>query len=317
MPRVSIITPAYNAAPYIGDTIRSVLAQSFDDWEMIIADDGSTDGTVDAAREAAAGDARIRVIKFPPSRLPAIARNRALAHASGDLIAFLDADDLYEPEKLARQVAALGEASWGFSNALHFWTDGAIPSAPRFVSEWRPSRPFFPELMTSTEGVPFLTVIARRDALARISPTGRIEDVFDPSPNARAVEDWDLCLRLSQLGEPVYTAESLARYREHVGGISKAGEGPFERAIWVVEKTRAAGADPALCSRARRLQESKLAMAQLMAGKPSWRRLMRSATWPPSGARDLFFGGLSVLPEVIALRLYKAGLQAQWRGRRT
>jgi len=315
MTLISIITPAYNAAPYIGDTIRSVLAQSHSEWEMIIADDGSTDGTPSAAREVAAGDARVQVHEFAPSRLPSVARNRALAKARGEIIAFLDADDLFLPRKLEVQLAALGGRDWGFGNCTHFWADGTFADAEHFPADWKPPVPFLPTLMTSSIGIPFPTVMARRSALEAISPTGRLADVFDEDPEARAVEDWDVCLRLARRSEPVYLAATHARYREHLGGISKAGETPFLRSIRIVEKMRAAGVDAAVCDRARRVQESKLAVARLLGGKGDWRGLLWRASFPPAGARELFFAGLAAMPAPVARAVYTRALRAHWAGR--
>lgn len=102
---VSILMPAYEATATLGDAVASVRVQSFGDWELLIVDDGSRDGTHGVAAEAARQDARIRVLRHPENRGAAAARNSGLAAARGRRIAFLDADDLWMPEKLARQIA--------------------------------------------------------------------------------------------------------------------------------------------------------------------------------------------------------------------
>lgn len=102
---VSIVTPAYKAQNYIAETIASVRAQSYPRWEMLIVDDCSPDRTFDAAMAAAAGDERVRILRQEKNGGPAAARNRALAEASGNWIAFLDSDDLWQPEKLKYQLA--------------------------------------------------------------------------------------------------------------------------------------------------------------------------------------------------------------------
>jgi len=106
MPRVTVIIPAYNSAATIAETLASVQQQSFDDWEVVVSDDGSTDDT-DGVVEALA-DPRVRVIHGPNTG-PAGARNRALEQSSGELVAFLDADDLWLPHYLSRQVALLDQ----------------------------------------------------------------------------------------------------------------------------------------------------------------------------------------------------------------
>jgi teichuronic acid biosynthesis glycosyltransferase TuaG len=101
---VSIITPAYRAAAVIEQTITSVLAQTYQNWEMLIADDCSPDDTRLVIANWAQRDPRIRLISLPVNSGPAQARNAALAEAKGRWIAFLDSDDLWLPEKLARSL---------------------------------------------------------------------------------------------------------------------------------------------------------------------------------------------------------------------
>lgn len=102
---VSIITPAYKAARVISETIASVQAQSYANWEMLIVEDCGPDDTRDVVRRLAAADPRIRLIEPKRNGGPAEARNHALAQAQGRWIAFLDSDDLWLPEKLERQLA--------------------------------------------------------------------------------------------------------------------------------------------------------------------------------------------------------------------
>jgi glycosyltransferase involved in cell wall biosynthesis len=105
---VSIITPAYNAAPFLEQTISSVEAQTYRTWEWIVADDGSHDDTVAILEKAAKKDPRIRILRSEGEmRSAARARNRAMHHGGGEFFAFLDVDDLWEPEKTERQVAFL------------------------------------------------------------------------------------------------------------------------------------------------------------------------------------------------------------------
>jgi glycosyltransferase involved in cell wall biosynthesis len=98
--------PAYNVEPYIGEALRSALAQTFIDLEVIVVDDGSTDGTADVAAGVAAADPRVRLVR-QENRGLAGARNTALRMARGDVFALLDSDDLWEPEFLAEQLAIL------------------------------------------------------------------------------------------------------------------------------------------------------------------------------------------------------------------
>jgi glycosyltransferase involved in cell wall biosynthesis len=106
MPAVSVIMPAYNVEGYVADAIRSVLAQTFPDFEIVVVDDGSTDRTADEVSRVAAGDPRVRLVR-QANRGLAGARNTALRMARGELFALLDSDDLWEPDFLADQIAIL------------------------------------------------------------------------------------------------------------------------------------------------------------------------------------------------------------------
>src|SRR5262245_9882120 len=106
MPRVSVIMPAYNVEPFVAEAARSVLAQTFRDLELVVVDDGSTDGTADVVAAIAATEPRVRLVR-QPNRGLAGARNTAMRMARGDIFALLDSDDLWEPEFLGEQVAIL------------------------------------------------------------------------------------------------------------------------------------------------------------------------------------------------------------------
>lgn len=106
---VSIVMPAYNAAQTIQDSIESVFAQTVSDWELIVIDDGSKDDTAAILTTLAAKDKRIRFLKNEKNRGASFTRNRAVALAEGEWIAFLDSDDLWKPEKLEKQLALVQE----------------------------------------------------------------------------------------------------------------------------------------------------------------------------------------------------------------
>ncbi len=112
---VSIVTPAYNAQAYLGATIESVLQQTYPDWEMLVVDDCSTDGTRAIAAGYAASDARVRLIEQPQNGGPARARQAAVERATGRYVAFLDSDDCWLPEKLERQLAFMERSGAAFS----------------------------------------------------------------------------------------------------------------------------------------------------------------------------------------------------------
>lgn len=135
---VSIITPSYNTGKYIGDMIRSVQAQTYQNWELIIVDDCSTDDT-DTVVHNFLGDKRIKYIKSKKNHGAALTRNYALRKARGKWIAFLDSDDTWHPDKLARQIAFMEENNYKFS-----YTDYRIC----LNGEWMPYKNTGPNVVT-------------------------------------------------------------------------------------------------------------------------------------------------------------------------
>ncbi len=116
MPRVSVVIPAHNAAPFLPAALESVRAQTFTDWEVVAVDDGSSDETWSILESAGP---RVRGLRNPQAAGPAAARNRALAEATGELVAFLDADDLLLPRYLESQIACLEAAPGGRAESRH------------------------------------------------------------------------------------------------------------------------------------------------------------------------------------------------------
>ena len=106
---ISIIMPNYNSASFIEKSITSVLMQTYENWELILADDCSTDDSVKIIELLIADDKRIKLIKLAQNSGPAVSRNRAIKEARGRYIAFLDSDDLWTPNKLSKQISFMQE----------------------------------------------------------------------------------------------------------------------------------------------------------------------------------------------------------------
>ncbi|KGK91284.1 glycosyl transferase [Desulfosporosinus sp. HMP52] len=117
--KISIITPSWNSEKYIIDTIRSVQAQTYTNWEMIIVDDCSSDKTVQIVEKIAADDPRIKILRQLVNGGAAKARTRSMQAATGRFIAYLDADDIWKPGKLERQVQFMKNKNCGFSCASY------------------------------------------------------------------------------------------------------------------------------------------------------------------------------------------------------
>lgn len=140
MPTVSVITPCYNGSKYLSDCIESVLSQTYDDWEMLIVDDCSTDNSVDIIREYVQKDSRIKFIKNDKaSGSPAIPRNIGIDKALGRYLAFLDCDDMWLPNKLQEQLSLFNDRKcvMTFSNyekiSASGISSGRIVKAPSVV----------------------------------------------------------------------------------------------------------------------------------------------------------------------------------------
>src|SRR5688572_29899913 len=120
--------PAYNTEKYIGESIQSVVDQTYENWELLVIDDGSTDKTADIIRAYAARDSRVKYL-FQQNTRQAKARNTGIENLHGTLIAFLDADDLWLPEKLERQLQAMNatNADVIYSNGLIIYEPGVAP----------------------------------------------------------------------------------------------------------------------------------------------------------------------------------------------
>lgn len=122
-PEVSIITPCHNSANFLLETIASVQNQTFQNWEMILVDDGSADHTAEIIEAAKAQDSRIRSYAFEHNVGPALARNKGIEMAVGRFIAFLDSDDLWLPKKLEVQIAFMKNHNYALTYGAYQKTD--------------------------------------------------------------------------------------------------------------------------------------------------------------------------------------------------
>lgn len=161
-PLVSIITPAYNAGIYLGDTIRSVLAQTYSNFEHIIIDDGSTDNTEEVAKSFS--DPRVKYIQQKNSG-QSTARNLGITNAKGKYIAFLDADDFFLPEKLSSQVNYLEahpDCDFCYCKIYHFFHND--PEKTYYFEMAQPSGYLFEKLLVANFINP-LSVVVRKSVL--------------------------------------------------------------------------------------------------------------------------------------------------------
>ena len=130
---VSIITPSWNSEGYIKDTVQSVQNQTYKNWEMIIVDDCSTDRTVEIVENIAKTDSRVKILRQENNLGAGAARTRGMQSASGRFIAYLDADDIWKPEKLEKQVDFMIRNNYGFSCTSYEVIDNDGKSMNKYV----------------------------------------------------------------------------------------------------------------------------------------------------------------------------------------
>ncbi len=120
---VSIVTPVYNSEQFLNQTAESVFSQTMSDWEWLIVDDGSTDGSLRIAQQIAQGDERVRILHTNGREGAAVARNNAIRSARGRFIAFLDSDDMWEQKKLEKQIAFMALNNAALSHTSYSTVD--------------------------------------------------------------------------------------------------------------------------------------------------------------------------------------------------
>lgn len=207
---VSIITPTWACAPFICETIRSIQAQTYQNWELLIQDDCSTDNTLEVIQPYLKTDSRIKYECNPKNSGAAITRNNALRRAKGKWIAFLDSDDLWMPEKLEHQLMFMVENGYAFSYTRYEEMDeksrttGVLITGPKHVTRLG---------MYSFCWVGCLTVMYNREKVGLL----QIEDI-------KKNNDYAMWLKVCQKEDCYLLDECLAKYRRgRVGSVSTHG----------------------------------------------------------------------------------------------
>jgi teichuronic acid biosynthesis glycosyltransferase TuaG len=208
-PLVSIITPSYNSEKFISETIQSVQNQTHENWEMIIVDDSSKDKTVDIIEGFIKNDTRIQLHKLDENLGAGIARNTAIKIAKGDYIAFLDADDLWKPEKLQKQLVFMQTNNLPFTFSFYDWIDEAGNPLKKRIEA--PSNLTYKQLF-------FCNYVGNLTGIYNIKTFGKI-----PISSIRKRQDWIMWLTILKkikTAQPV--PESLAFYRIRKNSISSS-----------------------------------------------------------------------------------------------
>lgn len=200
-PLLSVVIPSYNRGHAIGACIASVLAQTLEDFEIVVVDDASTDDTRE--RVAAFADPRVRYIAHDRNRGGAAARNTGVRASTGDFIAFLDSDDSWAPRKLERQIALLGERGpeYGLAYTWFIGRDGEGREVSR--SDHSLDGSVTDALLVANRVGTFSSIVVRRDVFERV---GGLDEKL------RSCQDWDLSIRLSRVTKICCVEEYLVSY---------------------------------------------------------------------------------------------------------
>ena len=230
--KVSIIIPTYNRAYCIERSIRSVLAQTYQEFELIVVDDGSSDNTQDVVNSI--GDGRVRYIPMPENKGVAAARNEGVRQAAYEYIAFQDSDDVWKPDKLEKQMQALREnPQAGMVYCAYEWheEDGSSGITPDEGMPLRDKRGdiYIKLLCRNTIGAP--TVLARKECFMKAG-------LF--CENMTCLEDWEFFLRIAKTHEILFLEEPLVVVYMRDNGVSSNVAGYFEARCYMIAQHREA-----------------------------------------------------------------------------
>lgn len=259
-PAVSVILPSFNRLRFLVPAVESVFDQSFEDWELVIADDGSARDTLRYLESIAGG--RVTVIKLPRSGNPSRVRNAAIKAAVGRYLAFLDSDDIWAPNKLARQLTALQtrcESRWCYTACGHIDAWGNPWPRKNDQPIFRPQGWIFEDLLTLNIGIAMPTVFAEKSL---------VDEVGGFDEEQRFGEFHDLCLRLAMRAAVVALDDTLCWVRTHDEHYSSDRIG--DQAAWMrlYEKMSNLATAPSLvryCKKMRASTSLKLAREQVAA----------------------------------------------------
>lgn len=210
-PLVSIVTPAHNASRFVATTIDSVLSQSVDNWELVIVDDASNDATYSIVERYSKTDSRIKLHRIRENSGAAVARNVALSMAQGRYLAFLDADDAWMPDKLAKQLAFMRNGNIGFSFTAYKLMDESGALLGQSVDLTAPSSVDYKAMLAKEATMGCLTVMVDREQIGKVS-----------MPHLRRGQDYASWLKILKSGHLAHLLrEELALYRITRGSISR------------------------------------------------------------------------------------------------
>lgn len=232
--RVSIVIPVYNRERYLDAAVVSVVGQTFTDWELVILDDGSSDGSVDIARRFAAGDPRIRVVTEENGGV-AVARNRGLAatDSSSEFVIFLDSDDMWRPDALDVLVAALDanpEAGSAHGLAEAVDADGRSIDHDDLADSMRRRTAYDAGRLVAVPleaGTPFTALVHHNWVVTpgtQLIRRAALDSVGGFDPTCDPADDWDMALRLSRIADLAFVDRPILQWRRHDSTLSETSD---------------------------------------------------------------------------------------------
>jgi len=208
---ISIITPSYNSSEFILQTIKSVLSQDYQNWEMIIVDDLSTDNSITMIKKYIALDNRFKLVLLKKNSGAAVARNAALEIAVGEYIAFLDSDDLWNTQKLSKQVTFMESNQIDFSFTAYNLIDSKNKPLDITVDSNQSGSFTYDDMLRKKATMGCSTVMLRRSAFQDLR-----------MPLLRTGQDYALWLKLLKTGKSAFILnEILTQYRILPNSISR------------------------------------------------------------------------------------------------
>ena len=268
MPLVSIILNVRNGAQTLREAINSVLAQTFLDWELIIWDDRSTDGS--AALVAGYRDARVRYFLSPEDVPLGRARRDAIGQASGEWVAFLDQDDIWLPRKLEKQVALIADGvGLIYGRTVRFYPNGLERDYDQ-AHEYQPlpEGDIFTELFTKSCFVAMSSAVFRRSAIEAV---GGIPD------EVRIIPDYYLYVAVTRKYRARAVQEAVCRYRMHQDSMSHVVALEMHREVLCLIDRWAEQLDPRIVALSRKRHQTAIALEE-MRGKTVRQGLVRLCT---------------------------------------
>jgi len=225
-PKVSVVIPTYNSAQFIVETLESVFAQTYKDYEVIVVDDGSTDNTKEVLKPYMS---KIRYI-YKENGGAASARNVGIKNAQGEYIAFLDSDDLWLPEKLEKQVRYFEkhpQIDMVFADCIRFGEE--VSNTPRNYTKRLISNDMFVNIWWYNI-VPTSTVMVRKSCFEKVG-------LFDESRELETTEDKEMWLRIAREYKVGYLKEIVTKYRVRTSGYSRSNiDRAYNSAKLVIDK---------------------------------------------------------------------------------